>query len=178
VKRDVGAAAREQAQRAKEEGRRLGRDAQMRARGVVERWRQGMADRVGTVARALHRTADELGDEREETVAGYFERAADGLDDVSHRLHDEDFGALIDETESFARRHPGVFLGGSVLAGFLLARFVRSSTASQEAAAAASPRPGGEPATRRPRGYSVGDAAPPVPPNVPGGPPGAAGRAR
>jgi hypothetical protein len=120
-------AAREQAQKAKAAGREAGEQAAERAQSMTEQWRHTAADRVGTFARALHVTSEKLTEERQETVAGYFDSAAGSLDRVSATLHDRELPDLVDEAADFARRHPTVFFGGSVLVGVLLARFARSS---------------------------------------------------
>jgi len=55
------------------------------------------------------------------------------VDRVSRYLRDKDLPALVRDTEGFARRHPDLFLGGSLVAGVLLARFLKSSADRQEA---------------------------------------------
>jgi HSP20 family molecular chaperone IbpA len=55
-------------------------------------------------------------------------KAADGLERIAERVREQDFSALWYQVESFARRQPGLFLGGAFAAGFALARFVKSAT--------------------------------------------------
>lgn len=108
--------AKEAVQSAKEQGM-----------SMLEERKRALADEVSGVERALRRTATQLRDEHQSTVGRYAEQAADGLEHLSHALREQDFDALIEKTEDFARRQPGVFLGGAVAAGFLLARFLKSS---------------------------------------------------
>jgi hypothetical protein len=46
---------------------------------------------------------------------------------VARYLREKDLQGLTRDTETFARRHPELFLGGAFLAGMLAARFVKSS---------------------------------------------------
>lgn len=98
-----------------------------RGRSMLQDRKNALADNVSSFERALRRTAKELEGEDQRTAGHYAEQAANGLEQVSHALREQDFEALIGKTEDFARRQPGVFLGGAVAAGFLLARFLKSS---------------------------------------------------
>jgi hypothetical protein len=64
----------------------------------------------------------------ESELAGrYAGKAAEGLERLSDDLRGADFDQLVARTENYARRNPAVFLGGAVAAGFLFARFIKSS---------------------------------------------------
>jgi hypothetical protein len=54
-------------------------------------------------------------------------RAAQEIDRASRYLHDHEVKDLVRDAEVLARRRPAVFVGGTLAAGFLLARFLRSS---------------------------------------------------
>jgi hypothetical protein len=60
-------------------------------------------------------------------ASGLIRQAAEGLDHVSGAVRTRDLDDLMESVEGFARRQPVVFLGSAVLAGFGLARFVKSS---------------------------------------------------
>jgi hypothetical protein len=53
--------------------------------------------------------------------------AAHQVEQFSRTLKERDVEQLYGEAEAFARRQPGVFLGGAVVLGFLAARFLKSS---------------------------------------------------
>ena len=48
-------------------------------------------------------------------------------------------GELVGQVQDFARRHPTAFLGATVIAGFALIRFLKSSAASRNEAASSYP---------------------------------------
>lgn len=108
--------AKEQVDRAKDEGK-----------ARLEQQKHSFAGEIEGVVNALRSSASQLKNQEQGAAAGYVDNAADGLDNISHALRDQDFDALVERTEEFARHQPGVFFGGAVAAGFLLARFLKSS---------------------------------------------------
>lgn len=100
--------------------------AKQRAKDIATEQKDAAAAQLGCVARGLRDAAQSMQGESE--FAGrYAGRAAEGLERFSQDLHGADFDDLIERTESYARRNPAVFLGGAVAAGFLFARFLKSS---------------------------------------------------
>ena len=84
-------------------------------------------DGIGTVARAMRNTTEELRGQRHETLAEYVERAADQLDRLSSGLKNKDVGDLFREAQQLARRQPVFFVGSAFAIGLLAARFLKSS---------------------------------------------------
>lgn len=129
----VGQQAKEQvrnlAEEAKRETSKVAGQAGDYVSGLVTRQKDQAADRLGGVAGALRDVANRL--QEQDPAAGfgqYATRAADQVDRLSHYLRDRDLNTFFRDTETFARRHPDVFLGGTFLAGLLLARFLKSSS--------------------------------------------------
>ena len=60
-------------------------------------------------------------------AAGYIPSAAEGLEQASSAIQNRSVGELVDFVEDFARRNPAAFFGTSVLAGFVLSRFLKST---------------------------------------------------
>ena len=85
-------------------------------------------DGIGTIARAVRRTTQELRDEQHNTMAEYMDRAADQLERLSSRLKTKDIGELFRDVQSLARRQPAVFIGSAFALGLLGARFLKSSS--------------------------------------------------
>jgi uncharacterized phage infection (PIP) family protein YhgE len=84
------------------------------------------ADNVERFGHAVHGAADQLGKEMPQ-VAGYIHSAADTLEDAASSLRDRSVEDLLGSFRDFARRQPVAALAGSVLAGFAIARFLKSS---------------------------------------------------
>src|SRR5205814_1093360 len=104
---------------------------------------------VGGLAHALRGAARDLG-EGNGSGAVLAERAADGMERVAESLQKRDLDGVIAEVQEFARRSPALFVGGAVTAGFVLARFLKSSQEHHAAAGRApemAANPGGSTAT-------------------------------
>ncbi|MFZ0255547.1 MAG: hypothetical protein WAN46_07870 [Gammaproteobacteria bacterium] len=138
--------AQEELQKYADTAKEAVQSAKEKGKTMLEERKQALADEVSGIERALRRTATELRDEDRKAVGRYAEQVADGLEQVSHALREQDFDSLIEKTEDFARRQPGVFLGGAVAAGFLLARFLKSSGKRVTPVADSSGAPYGRPA--------------------------------
>src|SRR4051812_16282715 len=94
---------------------------------LVTRRKDQTADRLGSLAGALRDTAHKLQEQDAEGFGQYADRAAEQLERLSSYLKDHELRGLMRDTETFARRRPDLFLGGTFLAGLALARFLKSS---------------------------------------------------
>ena len=86
------------------------------------------ADHLGRIGQAVHGAAEEFGKELPQ-AAGYIHSAANALEGASTALRERSVEDLLSTFNSFARRQPAAAFAGSVLAGFALARFLKSSSA-------------------------------------------------
>ena len=102
-------------QRLKEDGRR-----------TLEQRKRSAAERVEGIAQALERTGAQFS-ENEPTLAELASRLAGTVGNLATRLREGSIDDLVDDTRAFARRNPGLFIAGGVVAGFALARFVKAS---------------------------------------------------
>jgi hypothetical protein len=146
LKNDASATAgdvKEQAQKlagdAKAAMSELASDAASKARDMAESQKDIGARSLANVARAIHSAAREMVEESPQ-IARYANVAADRLDEVSKAIKERPLGRLVDDVTGYARQQPVAFLAGSVVLGALLARFLKSSSASErrESAAATS----------------------------------------
>lgn len=96
------------------------------ARGVAEEQKTVGAERIGSLGKAMHNAADELGREVP-GAAGYIHSAADRLETASSALRERDVDELVNGVSAFMRRQPATTFAGAVLAGFALSRFLKSS---------------------------------------------------
>ena len=110
------------AQRLKEDGRK-----------TLEQRKRSAAARVDEFAQAIGRTGAQFSDEP--TIAELANRLAGTVGNLATRLRDGSIDDLADDAREFAQRNPGLFIAGSIAAGFLLARFMKASARRAEPAA-------------------------------------------
>jgi hypothetical protein len=112
------------AQFAQDVGHELERTGEsQKARGV---------DALRRFARAIDSAAAEL-ESQSPAVARPVHDAARKVSALSDNLSRRDIHELIDSATQLARAQPALFIGGSVAAGFALARFLKSSSRQRSA---------------------------------------------
>jgi hypothetical protein len=114
-------------------------DMRHRARSVAMDQKDAAAGRMTGVARALRGASDDLRDQGQPMIAEYSRHLAEGLESMADSLTRRDLDDLVGSVENFARARPAAFLGGAVVAGFALARFMKSSSPRRYAGAGAYP---------------------------------------
>jgi vacuolar-type H+-ATPase subunit E/Vma4 len=123
----AGSAARRAAEDLADRARDAAEGVKERARTAASEQKNQAAERLSGFAEALRTASSDLDQRGQSVASGFVRQAADGLDHVSGAVRSRDLDDLVATVESFARRQPVVFLGSAVLAGFGLARFVKSS---------------------------------------------------
>jgi uncharacterized protein YjbJ (UPF0337 family) len=131
---------RSAAAQVKEEAKGLASEAKNQASGIASQARDHVqnlvgerkdraAEQIGSFAGSLRDAARKLedGDGGATALGRYAQTAADQVDRVSQYLRDRDLSSFVRDAETFARRHPDVFLGGTFIAGLILARFFKAS---------------------------------------------------
>jgi hypothetical protein len=108
-----------------------------RARSIADKQKHVAGGRVEGVAHALRRAADDLREQGQPMIAEYSRYAAEGLESMAQSLDRRDVDDFVEGVESFARQRPVAFLGGAMVAGFALARFMKSSSARRHQRTAA-----------------------------------------
>jgi len=92
--------------------------------------RDRAASSLGSVAQALRQTSDQIRDQNDNAglpVHQYVASVADQVERFSGYLRSTDVRRMMGDFEQFAKRQPGLFLGGAFLLGLLGARFLKSS---------------------------------------------------
>ncbi|HEX3440316.1 MAG TPA: hypothetical protein VHT93_08215 [Pseudolabrys sp.] len=95
-------------------------------RDVAEEQKNAGAERIEAVGRAVHGAADQLGKEIPQ-AAPYIHSAAETLEGAASWLQGRSVDEFVTSLNRFARQQPAAAFAGSVLAGFALARFLKSS---------------------------------------------------
>lgn len=111
----------------KDEGRRLADDARERAEGVAREQKEQGATYLKDVASAVQGMSETLKEQGHVRTASYADIAGRQLDQVGQDIGSREFGEIARDVEEFARQRPALFFGGALIAGFGLARFLKSS---------------------------------------------------
>jgi hypothetical protein len=96
------------------------------AREAADRAKDSSVDRISGVSRAVHDAAQQLEQEMPQ-AAGFIHSAAERLEGASSALRERSIEDLASSFGNFARRQPAAAFAGSMLAGFALSRFLKSS---------------------------------------------------
>ena len=103
----------------------------------LDEQRYKAAEGIGSIAQALRQTGDQLrGQDDSAAVPQYVSSAADQVERFSQYVRSTNVRQMVNGVEQFARRQPGLFLGGALVLGLISARFLKSSdqgTASRSA---------------------------------------------
>ena len=94
---------------------------------------------IRQVARAIDSAAEEL-ESQSPQIARTVHEAARRVDGLSDNLSNRNVNDLIDSATRLARAQPVLFFGGSIAAGFALARFLKSSARQQSSGGYDAPR--------------------------------------
>jgi hypothetical protein len=117
------------ASEAKQEALGMAGQARDHVQNLVGERKDRAAEQLGSFAGSLRDAALKLedGDGGATALGRYAQTAADQVERVSQYLRDRDLNTFVRDAETFARRHPDVFLGGTFIAGLILARFFKAS---------------------------------------------------
>ncbi len=102
-------------------------DARGRLNDAVDQQKTAGADQLSGIAKAVQTAATDLQDKSPQ-VARLVGDAASSVDRFASDLRNRDVRDVLDQVTSFARQQPVAFFAGSVLAGLLLARFLKSES--------------------------------------------------
>jgi uncharacterized protein YjbJ (UPF0337 family) len=129
---DVKEQAKSLAGDAKEQAKDAANQARDHVQNLVGQQKDQAAERLQSLAGALREAGRKLNEGQQAGDFGqYADRAARQVEKLSTYLRDNDLRGFVRDTETFARRRPEVFLGGTLIAGLMLARFLKASSPGQ-----------------------------------------------
>jgi hypothetical protein len=99
---------------------------------TVDQRKEHASGSLQHIAQALHDVSRSLDQNGLSGVSQMSDRAAEQMERTADYLRRSDLDGLLRDTRDMARRHPEIFVGGALLAGILLGRFLRSSTPAEE----------------------------------------------
>jgi hypothetical protein len=113
---------------AKEKAGQLADQARDAVREQLTAQKDRTAESLGSVAGAIREAGASLKEGDQAAIGQYADQLAGWVDDFNQYLRSHDLNQLVGEVEQFARRRPGLFLGGAFFLGFMAARFLKSSS--------------------------------------------------
>jgi hypothetical protein len=116
------------ASQTKEQAAELAGQAKQQASEKIEEQKTHAAERLDDVASALRDTGRKLEEQDEVLFAQYADSLADQVEKVSTYLQEMSISDIAREVQGFAQRKPEMFLLTSLAAGFLVGRFLSSSS--------------------------------------------------
>lgn len=98
----------------------------------VDQEKKRAAQGLGSIADVIHQAGDGLRAQNE-GLASFVDGASSQLKQFAEHIRTRGAGDLVEDVAAFGRRRPAVFIGGALLLGLGLARFLKSSapTSSQ-----------------------------------------------
>lgn len=124
---EAASSTRQTIEEAKQTAGELAGRAKEQGRHVFDEQKHTAAKQVDSVAHAFRSAASELQGENETSVGRYVGLAAEQLQSFAEQLRQKDMESLVRDAENLGRRSPAALFAGSLVAGFLLARFLKSS---------------------------------------------------
>lgn len=113
----------------KHKAKRTADRARGQVRSAADSGRSQLATQIGGIGRALRSAGDKLReDEQGEKTSHYTDMLADRADQVSRFLEEHDASEIYGEVENAARKSPALFLGGCLVVGFALGRFLKAGS--------------------------------------------------
>lgn len=152
---DLEQTAKEVKERALQEGAALKEkaragldDAKAEAVQQSEAAKNRAASEMSQTSQALRTAAGELDDGSIQHKM--FTQAADAVGSMAEALSDRSVGEIVDQLSRFGRRNPAALIGGAVLAGLVVSRFLRASERNGSGAETAATRTPYEPSRVQP----------------------------
>jgi hypothetical protein len=124
----AAAAASDVAAEARDRGISIAADVRTQALSTAEDQREGLAEQIGDVADALHRTGEQFKG-NQEWIAHLVERGAGELGTLAETLRTNDLQGLMGKLQDLAKRQPAVFVGAAMAAGFATVRLGKVAVA-------------------------------------------------
>jgi len=113
--------------RRRDKSRGLVGSAKEKATSQLNAQKARATHQLDNIAQSVRRSTRKLRDENHEAVAAVLERGVNELERFTSTLRERDIDDFLADLEQFGRRQPVLFLGTSLVAGVLLARFAKAS---------------------------------------------------
>ncbi len=105
----------------------LGKKAHVMAKSTAAKQKNQIVEHLHAVTKAIRQTGQQLKKEEEGLLGDYSEKTAQYVEKFSHYINERNVDQILRDTENLAKRQPIVFLGGALVFGMLVGRFLKSS---------------------------------------------------
>ena len=160
-----------------DEAKSVTSDVRQQARGLVDETRtqvedqsRQQRDRLVETVRTFGDDLDDMASQRSGMASDVMREVASRARTIGDRLDGREPTELLDDLRSFARRRPGVFLAGSLVAGVVVGRLVRGGRDAAKNGTGSSGSYGGSHALAQPYPGSAVPAYEPPPGTMAGEP--------
>ncbi|WP_346795594.1 hypothetical protein R5M92_09025 [Halomonas sp. Bachu 37] len=123
--------------KAKQQGRETAHEvseaAHQQAENLFSQQRDNAAEQAGKFSSVFQKMADEFDNQQQPYFSEKARKLADTTDRFTQNLRNRDLQSICNDAQSYSRREPALFIGGAIAAGFLVSRFLRSSSQHQSA---------------------------------------------
>lgn len=105
---------------------KLSGQAAGKARDFVGQGIEKSAEALANVGRMVGETAPSLDEKLGADYGNYARRAAEAIESAASSIASKNADELIDDTRNFVRKSPAVALAGAAVAGFVMARLIKT----------------------------------------------------
>ncbi|MBD8901003.1 hypothetical protein FV220_21975 [Methylobacterium sp. WL19] len=109
-----------------ERGRGFVAAARAQATDYADRRKGDAAQSVNDIAQGLRDSSKSF--EEQPNIKAFFDSAAEGLEQLGTSIENRSFAEFYDEAEAFARRAPVAVAVATFVTGFVVSRFIKSSS--------------------------------------------------
>ena len=129
---ELGSAASEASETVQGAASDLTQNFRQQITGQITEQQKRAVDALETVALLFQQAGEHARKEEKTTIANYADQAAEQIEKLSQTVGEREVDNLLYETKQLAQKQPAWLVGGALAAGFLGARFLRSSGEEQE----------------------------------------------
>lgn len=119
----------------------VGEATQQHAENMYNHQRDSAAEQTRKLTDVFQKMADEFDNQEQPYFSEQARKLANTADRFSNKLREKDLRSICSDAQNYSRREPALFIGGAIAAGFLVSRFLRSSSQHQSTSSAQSSGP-------------------------------------
>lgn len=119
-------------ERIREEAQNLRTQATQQARGYATQGKEKATGTIKDVSRAMDDAAKSVDERLGESYGEYARMAAGAVASFADKIEAKDVDDMLRDAEAFVRRSPAIAIGVAAVAGFAIARLIKSGMGGEE----------------------------------------------